>query len=66
MKLHIEAVDGRRVSLLDDSGRVRPGRCAGRDASGAALPEGEIVPDLDHYRRAARRGDITIVEEIAQ
>lgn len=62
MNLRIHAVEDRRVMLLDDSGRVRPGRCAGRDVSGAALPEGDLVPDLDHYRRAARRGDLTLEE----
>jgi hypothetical protein len=62
MKLLIHAVDDRRVMLLRDDGHVRPGRYAGRDAAGVALPEGETVPDLDHYRRAARRGDLRIEE----
>jgi len=64
MKLRIYAVEDRRVPLLSDTGSVRPGRYAGRDASGAALPEGDVTPDHVHYRRAASRGDITI-EEVA-
>lgn len=64
MKLLIQPVDGRSVMLVDDNGRTRPGRYAGRDAAGKPLAEDEIVNDCDHYRRAARRGDLVIVEEV--
>ncbi len=62
MQLRIHAVEDRRVMLLRDDGHVRQGRFAGRDPQGAPLAEGEIVPDVDHYRRAARRGDLRIEE----
>jgi hypothetical protein len=64
MQLRIHAVDDRRVALLRDDGHVRQGRYAGRDATGAALPDGELVSDVDHYRRAERRGDL-MIEEVA-
>ncbi len=64
MQLRIHAVDDRRVMLVDDSGRVRPGRFAARDPQGVALPDGEVVRDHDHYRRHGRRGDL-VVEEVA-
>lgn len=63
MQLRIQAVEGRSVALVDAAGRVRPGRFAGRDAAGKPLDGGETVADADHYRRAARRGDL-IVEEV--
>ncbi len=64
MQLRIHAVEGRLVASVGADGRVRPGRYAARDAQGAPLAEGEIVPDLDHYRRSGRRGDL-VVEEVA-
>lgn len=60
MQLRIHAVDDRRVSLVGDDGHVRRDRFAGRDASGAALPDGEVVTSHDHYLRHARRGDLRI------
>lgn len=59
-KIRIHAVDDRRVSLIADDGHARRGRYAGRDLSGAALPDGEVVVSHDHYLRHARRGDLRL------
>ena len=42
MKLLIAAVEGRLMTLLDESGRVHRGRFAGRDKTGAPLADGEL------------------------
>jgi hypothetical protein len=63
MKLLIAAVEGRLMTLLDESGRVHRGRFAGRDKTGAPLADGELVDDHHHYRRAIARGDLALVAE---
>lgn len=63
MKLLILAVDGRLSPLVDRKGNSVRGRYAGRNQAGAVLPEGELVSDHTHYRRAILRGDITLVAE---
>lgn len=39
------------------------GRYVGRDASGAAIPEGVVVPDDSYHRRALARGELDLVSE---
>jgi len=63
MKLLILAVNDRMATLIDRNGHAFRGRYAGRDRTGAALLEGELVSDHTHYRRAISRGDITLVAE---
>ena len=63
MRLLIQAVEGRQMTLLDAAGRVLRGRFAGRDKAGSPLPDGELVDDHHHYRRAILRGDLALVAE---
>lgn len=63
MTLLIQAVEGRLFSLVDARGVAVRGRFAARDKSGVALPNGELVRDHSHYRRAILRGDIKLVAE---
>lgn len=59
--LHIRAVGDLRCPYVDAAGRNVPGRFAGRARKTFdALPEGESVPDHEHYRRAIARGEITL------
>jgi len=66
MTLLIQAVEGRLFSLVDDRGIAVRGRFAARDRSGVAMPDGELVADHTHYRRAILRGDIKLVAEQEQ
>lgn len=61
--LRIRAVEDRLHTLTDPRGFVLARRYAGRDKKGRALPDGELVPDCAHHRRALARGDI---EEVKQ
>lgn len=63
MKLLIQAVEGRHLSMVDVRGVALRGRFAGRDRAGAPLADGELVPDHIHYRRAISRGDVALVAE---
>ena len=60
--LHIRAVDGLRCPYVDAAGRNVPARYAGRARrTFDALPEGESVPDVEHYRRAIARRELALV-----
>lgn len=56
--LRIRAVDDRLLPLVAPDGATLKGRYAGRDKTGAALPDGELVPANSYYRRAISRGDV--------
>lgn len=62
-KLLIKAVENRLQTLVDVHGGIVRGRYAARDRHGAPRPEGELVQDNTHYRRAIMRGDIELVSE---
>jgi|JI9StandDraft_1071089.scaffolds.fasta_scaffold22847_2 hypothetical protein len=60
--LHIRAVGDLRCPYVDAAGRNVPGRFAGRARKTFdVLPEGESVPDHEHYRRALKHGDLALV-----
>lgn len=58
---HVRAVEGASVSMVDPEGRSLRGRFAGRDADGAPRPDGEVLHDCTHYRRAIARGELALV-----
>ena len=60
--LSIRAVGDLRCPYVDAAGRNVPARYAGRARKTFdALPEGESVPDVEHYRRALARGELALV-----
>lgn len=60
--LYIRAVGDLRCPYVDAAGRNVPGRFAGRARKTFdVLPEGESVPDHEHYRRALKHGDLALV-----
>lgn len=69
MKLRIAAVGDARATLVDPrTGAVVVGRYAARQnakKNHAPLPEGELVDDHTHYRRAIARGDLALLEEVS-
>lgn len=64
MQLRIRAVGDLLLPLVNASGATLKGRYAGRDKTGAPLPDGEIVEQNSYYIRAADRGDV-IAEEVS-
>jgi hypothetical protein len=64
--LHIRAVGDLRCPYVDAAGRNVPGRFAGRARKTFdVLPDGESVPDHEHYRRALKHGDLALVALVA-
>lgn len=64
MKVRIIAKPPLQVARIDAaSGEPLSVRPVGYDAQGVALPEGEVIDDHAHYRRAARRGEIELYTE---
>ena len=62
MQLRIRAVGDLLLPLIDANGATLKGRYAGRDKTGAPLPDGELVAQNSYYVRAAARGDVTAEE----
>jgi hypothetical protein len=60
--MRIAAVEGRCLPRIDpDTGHSMPGRYAGRNPDGTAIPGGEEVPWCSDYVRAVARGDLAEV-----
>lgn len=59
--IRVRAVGDLRVARLTATGAVARQSWAGRDADGAALPGGELVPRHPHYLYAIRTGDLELV-----
>lgn len=62
-QIRIRAVGDHLLPLVDASGATLRGRFAGRDKTGAPLPDGELVAETSYYVRAVARGDVERVEE---
>lgn len=56
--IRIRAVEDRLLPLVDATGATLRGRYAGRDKTGAAMPDGEFVAQSSYYVRAISRGDV--------
>lgn len=65
--LHVAAVEGALVSPIDErTGAVIVGRFVARHRkTREALPDGEMLPDHVHYRRAIARGELLLIEEVS-
>jgi hypothetical protein len=60
--LHVRAVEGALVAAYTADGAPLANRYVGRvPGTHALLPDGETVPDLEHYRRALSRGELTAI-----
>jgi len=62
-QIRVRSHQDAHVSRLDERGSTMPGRFVGRNKRGDVLPGGEIVSDLQHYRRAITRGELELLEE---
>lgn len=69
-QLRVRAVEGASVSFIAPDGAILRGRFVARTQStadaphGDPIPEGELVDDLAHYRRAISQGSLTLLDEV--
>lgn len=62
--IRIRAVEDRLLPLVGPNGAPLRGRFAGRDKTGAPLPDGELVESSSYYVRALSRGDVAEAPEV--
>lgn len=62
-QIRIRAVGDLLCPLVAPDGATLKGRYAGRDKTGSALPDGELVDESSYYVRAVSRGDLLAVSD---